>query len=135
MRLATILALAISAPVALAAAQPSALSNVTGGLWEISGAPGLRKPVQQCVSDVLALAQFEHRAQTCTRNVITDGQRSTRITYDCGLAGFGQTEMQVITPRSLRISTQGISDEQPFNYVLQAHRVGECEKSASSQRH
>ena len=72
MRLATILALAISAPVALAAAQPSALSNVTGGLWEISGAPGLRKPVQQCVSDVLALAQFEHRAQTCTRNVITD---------------------------------------------------------------
>jgi hypothetical protein len=135
MRLATILALAMTAPAALAAAQPSALAKVSGGLWEISGAPGLRKPVQQCVADVLALAQFEHRAQNCTRNVIADGKRSTRITYDCGTAGFGQTDMEVITPRSLRISTQGISDQLPFNYVLQAHRVGECEKSASSQRH
>ena len=135
MRLATILALAMTAPAALAAAQPSALAKVSGGLWEISGAPGLRKPVQQCVADVLALAQFEHRARTCTRNVITDGKRSTRITYDCGPAGFGQTEVEVITPRSLRISTQGISDQLPFNYVLQAHRVCECEKSASSQRH
>ena len=135
MRLATILAFAVTAPAALAAAQPSALAKVSGGLWEITGAPGLRKPVQQCVSDVLALAQFEHRAQNCTRNVIADGQRSARITYDCGAAGFGQTDVEVITPRSLKISTQGISDQMPFNYVLQAHRVGECEKSASSQDH
>jgi hypothetical protein len=135
MRLATILVLAAAAPAATHAAQPSALAKVSGGLWEISGAPGLRKPVKQCVSDVLMLAQFEHRAQTCTRNVITDGRRSTRLTYDCGSAGFGQSEMEVITPRSLRISTQGISDQLPFNYVIQAHRVGECEKSASSTHH
>jgi hypothetical protein len=135
MRLATILALAIPATAALAAAQPSALATVAGGLWEISGAPGGAKPVKQCLSDVLTLAQFEHRAKTCTRNVITDGQRSTRITYDCGPAGFGQTDMEVITPRSLKIRTQGISDQQPFNYVLQAHRVGECEKNASSTHH
>jgi hypothetical protein len=43
--------------------------------------------------------------------------------------------MDVITPRALRISTQGISDQLPFNYVLQAHRIGECQKSASSTHH
>ena len=135
MRLAIAIVLGAAVPAALVAGPPSALTKVSGGLWEISGAPGVRKPVQECVADVLALAQFEHRARNCTRNVITDGQRSTRITYDCGAAGFGQTQMDVITPRSLRISTQGISDQLPFNYVLQAHRIGECEKSASSQKH
>jgi hypothetical protein len=135
MRLATILALATAAPALLGAAQPSALANVSGGLWEISGAPGLGKPVQQCVSDVLALAQFEHRASNCTRSVISSGQRSTKVTYDCGSAGFGQAQLEVITPRSLTIRTQGISDQLPFNYVIQAHRIGECEKSASSTHH
>lgn len=136
MRLAVILAFSAAVPAAaLAASPPSALAQVSGGLWEISGAPGIRKPVQQCVADVLALAQFEHRAKACSRNVITDKKRSTRITYDCGAAGFGQTEMEVITPRSLKISTQGISDQLPFNYVLQAHRVGECEKTASTPSH
>ena len=137
MRRTLILALAIAAPpaAALAASPPSALTKVAGGLWEVSGAPGAKAPVRQCVADVLALAQFEHRSKKCTRNVISDGKSSTRITYDCGSAGFGQTEVDVITPRSLRISTQGISDQLPFNYVVQAHRVGECEKTPSPTHH
>jgi len=32
----------------------------------------------------------------------------------------------LITPRSIRIETQGISDNLPFNYVIQARRVGDC---------
>jgi hypothetical protein len=129
------LAIALPAAAALAAAPPAALSKVAGGMWEVSGAPGAKTPVRQCVGDVLALAQFEHRSKSCKRNVITDGKSSTRITYDCGSAGFGQSEVDVITPRSLRISTQGISDQLPFNYVIQAHRVGECEKIPSPTHH
>jgi hypothetical protein len=41
----------------------------------------------------------------------------------------------VLTPRSLRIATQGISGGLPFNYVLQARRVDDCAKSASVTRH
>ena len=82
-----------------------------------------------------ALAQFEHRGQNCSRSVLNDSQSSTRINYKCGAAGFGQTQVDVITPRSLRISTQGISDQLPFNYVIQAHRVGDCDKSLSTPRH
>ena len=136
MRRGVILGLAIALPAAaFAAAPPSALAKVAGGLWEISGVPGANAPVRQCVGDVLALAQFEHRSRTCTRTVITDEGSSTVIRYSCGAADFGHSEIKVITPRALRISTQGISDQLPFNYVLQAHRVGDCEKSASSSSH
>jgi hypothetical protein len=120
---------------ALAAAQPWALAQVSGGVWEVSGVPGTSGPVRQCVADVLTLAQFEHRGRNCTRSVLSNRPSSTVITYNCGGAGFGQSEVDVITPRSLRISTQGISDQLPFNYVIQAHRVGECTKFPASSRH
>jgi hypothetical protein len=123
-------------PVAVVAASPpSALAGVASGMWEISGAPGTQAPVRQCVADVLALAQYEHRGHVCSRKILSDGARSTLINYSCGPAGFGQTQIDVITPRSLRISTQGISDQLPFNYVLQARRVGDCTKSASVTHH
>jgi len=119
----------------LVAAQPSARANVAGGLWEISGAPGTHAPVRQCVGNVLALAKYEHRGRNCSRSVISDNGSSTKINYKCGAAGFGETEVEVITPRSLRISTQGISDQLPFNYVLQARRLGECTKAPASAPH
>jgi hypothetical protein len=129
-----ILASAIALP-ALAAAPPSALSQVSGGLWEVSGVPGAEAPQRQCVVDVLVLAQYEHRGKTCSRSVLSDKDASALISYTCGGAGFGQSQVDVLTPRSLRISTQGISNQLPFNYVIQARRIGDCAKTASSSPH
>jgi len=127
MRKSLALALGIAVPVAaLAANPPSALTGVAAGLWEISGAPGTQAPVRQCVADILALSEYEHRGHACSRKVLSDAGRSTLINYTCGSAGFGQTQIDVITPRSLRISTQGISDQLPFGYTVQAHRIGDC---------
>ena len=119
----------------IAAAQPSALSQAQPGLWAISGAPGTSAPVRQCVAEIAALARFEHRAKNCTAKVLKDGNGSAAIDYTCGGAGFGHSEIDVITPRSLRISTQGISNGLPFNYVLQARRVDDCPKNVSATRH
>jgi hypothetical protein len=136
MRRLTILSVAIGLPLAgVAAAQPSVLAQVAGGLWEIEGAPGTHAPIRQCVGDIAALAQYEHRGRSCSRTVLSDRGNATVINYSCGAAGFGQSEVDVITPRSLRISTQGISGQLPFNYVLQARRVGDCTKNPSSTRH
>lgn len=130
------LAFAVSIPAAaLAVAAPSVLGQATGGLWELSGVPDARAPVRQCFTDIAALGQFEHRAKTCTRSVISDSDGTAVIQYSCGAAGFARSEIHLITPRSLKISTQGISDELPFNYVLQAHRVGDCAKPAAARRH
>ena len=136
MRRGLILAVATTLPAAaLAAAPPAALAKVAGGLWEMTGVPGASSPVRQCVGDIRALAQFEHRTRTCSRTVLSDKDASTVINYSCGPADFGQSEIDVITPRSLRIATQGISDQMPFNYVIQAHRVGDCTKSAAATAH
>jgi hypothetical protein len=126
------------APLVLAlgaAQQPPALAQVQPGLWEISGLPGSRVPLRQCIGEIAQLARFEHRGQGCSARVLKDAGSSAEIDYVCGRAGFGHSEVDVITPRSLRIATQGISGGLPFNYVLQAHRIEDCPKSALPPRH
>jgi hypothetical protein len=117
----------VAAVLILGAAQPpSPLVEATGGMWEVTGVPGSNVPVRQCIADVTVLAQFEHRRRNCKRNVLSNSGSSTVISYSCGNGEFGQSKLTVITPRSLKIETQGISDNSPFNYVLQAHRMGDC---------
>ena len=132
MRKGLILTAILSMPAAALAASPSGLAEVSGGLWEISGARGTTR---QCVSDVLKLAQFEHRERNCARTLVNNKPGSTTVNYKCGPGDFGQSELDVLTPRSLRVSTQGIAGQMPFNYVFQARRVGECAGAASSPRH
>jgi hypothetical protein len=108
----------------IAAAGPSALSQAQGGLWEVSrpGSP----PVRLCIANPQALAQFEHRRASCSRTVIRESGLSARIHYTCGGRGFGESSLTLVTPRSLRVETQGITGDGPFNYVFQARRVGDC---------
>jgi hypothetical protein len=114
---------------------PPALAQAQPGLWEVSGVPGSKAPLRQCVMDIASLARFEHRANSCSAKILKHAGTHTAIEYSCGGAGFGHSEIDVLTPRSLRISTQGISGGLPFNYVLQARRVDDCPKSASVTRH
>ena len=116
---------AVGAAVLAAAASPSALSQTAGGLWEVVGVPGAA-PIRQCIADTRVLAQFEHRGQPCPRTVISDSGAHAVIQYNCSGSGFGSSKVTVLTPRSLRIETQGISQGLPFNYVIQARRVGNC---------
>ena len=102
------------------------------GLWRLA-ASGSQHPDRQCIAEMLMLAQFEHRTRICTRSIVSDHANRTVVNYSCGPSDFGQSQIDVITPRSPRISTQGISDLLPFNYVLQARRIGDC--TASINRH
>ena len=116
-----------------AAPRPAALAQASPGLWEIYRLPGRRAAAaHECVADVAALAQYEHRGHRCTSTVVSDGPITTVIQYSCPGGGFGRSTLTMITPRSLRIETQGISDNLPFNYVLQARRVGDCPARASA---
>ena len=113
--------------VLAAATTPAALGSVTPGLWEISGKPQTN-PQRLCLAEIASLAQVEHRNSRCTRVVIRDLPNLAEIHYTCSGGGFGRTTLKPITPRSLRVDTQGIADGAPFSYVLQAKRVGDCPK-------
>jgi hypothetical protein len=131
--LALVLAAGAAAFALIGATQlPSGLSQAQPGLWEISGLPGTAAPVRQCVADMAQLARFEHRARNCSLRIVRDTGSTGEVDYSCGPAGFGHSQVTLLTPRSLRIATQGISDGLPFNYVLQARRVAEC---APAPRH
>jgi hypothetical protein len=138
-RIATLLvgigAIAATLAAALPAQQPAGLAQVQPGLWEVTGVPGSSAPIRLCVGDIAALARFEHRSRNCSARILHSAGSRTAIEYSCGGAGFGRSDIEVITPRSLRIGTQGISEGLPFNYVLQAHRIDDCAKSALSARH
>jgi hypothetical protein len=108
-----------------AAVRPAVLSQAAGGLWEVSGGPGSRTQ-RICVPDTYLLAQYEHRKSSCSRIVVRDTRSSAEIHYTCTGGGFGQSTIGLLTPRSLRIETQGISNNAPFHYTLQARRVGNC---------
>ena len=133
--IAIVLAAAVGVLALGAAQRPIALAKTNPGLWEISGIPGTKAPVRECFPDLGTLAQFEHRKVSCKRTIDTDSESATVIEYTCSAGNFGRSEIDIITPRNLRISTQGISDNLPFNYVLQARRVGDCPKDVSASRH
>lgn len=114
------------AVAAMAMAAPSVLRGVEGGRWEVSRSATGQGASRLCVAEVAALAQFEHRGQPCTRLVLSDKGSETVIHYTCPAGDFGRTTMTVITPRSLRLHTQGIHHGEPFNYTLHARRTGDC---------
>jgi hypothetical protein len=117
-----------------AATLPPVLS-ASGGLWEISKSATGTNAERQCVPQAAALAQWEHRKGQCTRVVISSTETDAVIHYTCTGGGFGQSKMHVITPRTLRIETQGIADGFPFNYTLHARRIGDCPLPALTRAH
>ena len=124
-RIGAIALLAMSAAV-VAAAGPRALAPAAGGLWAVSPDATGHNAERICVSSPKVLALWEHRAGRCTPEVISDQGTVARIRYTCADGGFGDTKVTLITPRTLRIDTQGISGGLPFHYQRHARRVGQC---------
>ena len=118
--------LTVSAGAFAAASVPRALAPAMGGLWEVSRSATGHNPTRICVATPDLLAQFEHRQQRCARTIVSDRGAETLISYKCPAGGFGQSKMTLITPRTLRIDTQGISDNLPFHYQLHARRISGC---------
>lgn len=108
------------------AQQASVLSRTSPGLWEVSGVPGRERPARMCIADLERLTRFEHRAASCTITLLRDRMDEAEVQYSCSGRGFGRTTLKLLTPRSLRVETQGISGGAPFHYVLQARRIGAC---------
>lgn len=120
--------MAVVATLVVAAASPRALMPAMGGLWEVSQRADGHGAQRMCVASPVMLAQYEHRQARCTRTVVSDRGTQTVISYSCADGGFGQSKVTLLTPRTMRIETQGISGNLPFHYQLHARRVGDCSR-------
>ena len=110
----------------LVAAAPRALAPANGGLWQIAYSAREAPKASICVADPILLAQWEHRGGRCSQTIVSDSGDKVVISYTCADGGIGRSEMSLLTPRTIRIATQGISAGGPFNYVLHARRAGNC---------
>lgn len=119
-------AAAIAALSAVAMAGPRALAAASGGEWEVSRDARGSGAQTRCLAEPVLLGQWEHRGQRCERTILSDEGSKAIIDYRCGDGGFGHSEITLLTPRTLRVATQGIAADGPFNYVLHARRVGNC---------
>lgn len=108
-----------------AATLPPILSN-SGGLWEVSRSATGSRATKICIPRAAVFAQWEHRRARCSRTILSASATDAVINYTCASGDFGRSHVRVITPRTLRVETQGISQGFPFNYVLHARRVGNC---------
>lgn len=124
----------LAALVLTAAALPPVIAG-SGGLWEVSRSATGTNAERRCVRSASALAQWEHRSARCNSTVLSSSASESVISYTCRGGGFGRSHIRVITPRTLRIETQGISGGYPFAYVLHARRVGDCAVSAQPPVH
>ncbi len=116
--------LAPATAAAVPAMSLTALKELEPGLWqlEIKG----HAPRLSCIAETTALVQIEHDQPNCSRFVIANEAKSATVHYSCQRAGWGRTTVRVETPSSAAIRTQGISHNQPFDYSVQARRVGAC---------
>jgi hypothetical protein len=115
-----------AAATLVAADSPRALAQAAPGMWAVSRSADGRDAFRTCLADPALLAQWEHRQGRCTRVVISDSGTNAVIHYTCADGGFGRSDLTLLTPRTIRVSTQGISSSYPFAYVLHARRVGDC---------
>lgn len=118
------LAFPVATGALVAASLPSALHGQ--GLWEVGKSPSGTGSERRCLLDPAILAQWEHQNDQCTRVVVSTGTSNSEVHYTCTNGGFGTSHIRLLTPRSVRIQTQGIAKGFPFGYTLHARRIGNC---------
>jgi len=116
----------LSGLLLIGAEAPSALAPALPGIWEVGRSATGADARQSCIVEPIALSQWEHRGARCTRVIIADSSNKAVIHYTCADGGFVRSEMTLVTPRSIKIATQGISQAGPFSYTLHARRIGNC---------
>ncbi|GAC1575628.1 MAG: hypothetical protein NVS3B5_06780 [Sphingomicrobium sp.] len=106
--------------------EPRSPQEARPGLWDVSLSATGNGARRYCLADPMVLSQWEHRGGACTRIILAEHDASLTVHYTCAGRGFGQSVLTLITPRSIKVDTQGISGDGPFAYRLYARRAGNC---------
>lgn len=107
------------------AAQIAALTEVTGGEWQLKEIGGTETKTV-CLADPAMLFQVQHPTATCKRNVIDSEAKAATVQYSCASGGSGRTTLTVRSSQSIKVETQGMSGGAPFAIDYDAKRIGDC---------
>jgi hypothetical protein len=82
--------------------------------------------------DPVAVAAVQRRGRGATRFVIANDPRTATVSYSCRSGGSGQTTIRADRAGVVKIHTQGILRNEPFDYSVEARRVGACSVAANA---
>lgn len=83
-------------------------------------------PQRLCVPSGRHLIQLRHPGAQCHTFVVEDEPAQVVVQYTCQGHGYGRTRVRRETNRLVRIDSQGIVDGLPFEFSVEARRVGDC---------
>ena len=101
------------------------LDQLDGGRWEVRERAA-SQPQRLCVPNGRRLIQLRHPGAHCETFVVEDGPAQVEVQYTCQGRGYGRTRVRRETNRLVQIDSQGIADGLPFEFSVEARRVGDC---------
>ncbi|MEJ7926853.1 hypothetical protein WG908_08820 [Sphingobium sp. AN641] len=104
---------------------PAALQRVEPGAWELRQREdgSIRR---LCLVDPQQLLQLQHPGAICRRYTAINTAESIAVSYDCGGAGGGRTDVRIETARLVQIRSEGVAGGAPFSLAMEGRRVGTC---------
>ena len=119
--------IAMGPGVSLALPGPG-LKGLEPGEWELRERGAEADPVihRLCLSDLRQLIQVQHPRHSCKGLTVDEGPHRLSVSYDCGGAGGGRTDLRVETPRLVQLRSQGIANGAPFSFAMEGRRLGAC---------
>lgn len=112
--------------IAAAAGGPLAFARIQPGAWQLRALDGSAPPRRICLSDPAELIQLRHPGAACSRFVLDNSPDLATIHYTCTGSGYGRTTIKVETRELIRIESQGLNNQAPFQMTFEARRVGSC---------
>ena len=115
---------AVSAP-----AQPpelAMLDKLQPGLCNLKERGSADTSDKLCIRDARKLLQLRHRELQCSRFVVSDEPDEVTVTYRCPGGGSGRTTIKYEGRGLVQIDSQGIAQNSPFAFALEARYAGSC---------
>lgn len=111
-----------------AAAGPSilAFNRIQPGSWQLRALDSSLPAQRLCIADAYDLIQLRHPGAVCSRFVLTNDAETATVHYTCMGGGYGRTTIKVETGQLIRVESQGIANQSPFEMALEGRRTGAC---------
>lgn len=103
-----------------------AFGRIEPGEWQLRALDGSGPARLLCIDNAYALIQLRHPGAACSRFVLANEPQTATVHYTCTGAGYGRTTIRVETPELVRIDSQGLANQSPFQVALEGRRVGKC---------
>lgn len=102
------------------------LDQLESGKWELRSRDGRSLVERLCIANGRRLIQLRHSETNCERFIIDDLPGQVTVQYTCRGRGYARTHIRRETNSLVQIDSQGIAEGLPFDFSVEARRVGDC---------